>query len=241
MNDKIKEFYDTQDTVNYGYEFVRWFSTARRWRDYYWTSNALRTYIQKFHFDSCFELGPGPGTWTKFIFRHNPAASYHLLDISKKMKNEFHAELRNDHYVSYTVDDFQNVQVGSVYDLFFSSRALEYMNDKPSVIHKIHDLLSVNGTAVVITKNRELGWRRHQKKWQHQGIATLSEIVSLFKASGFSSLQVYPVLLRIPIVSRLTSWLPPFLYKKIQSIDLANGRNNVVLHIVESVIIIAKK
>ena len=71
------------------YEFNIWFTTPRLFLDYWMTHQVINYHLAKLKFNSCLELGPGPGTWTKLLFRHSPEADFDLVDISLHNLGQF--------------------------------------------------------------------------------------------------------------------------------------------------------
>lgn len=98
------------------------------------------------------ELGPGPGTWTKLFVETHPDASLTLVDISEEMLGQAKRELNSD-TIEYVLSDFREYEghTGAV-DFFFSSRAIEYIEDKSMVAGKVSSLLKEGGKGFIITK-----------------------------------------------------------------------------------------
>ena len=98
------------------------------------------------------ELGPGPGTWTKLFVETHPDASFTLIDISEEMLGQAKRELNLD-AIEYVLSDFREYEghTGAV-DFFFSSRAIEYIEDKSMVANKVTSLLKGGGKGFIITK-----------------------------------------------------------------------------------------
>ena len=67
--------------------------------------------VIKFHTDkkslnSCFELGPGSGIWTKKLLMKNPNSKFFLMDISKEMSNQFNMNIGERKNVTFKLGDF---------------------------------------------------------------------------------------------------------------------------------------
>ena len=93
------------------YEFNRWFSDVGVRRGYFMTCNSILYQLNKVSFASCLELGPGPGTWTKILFRKNVRAQFDLVDISKEMKTQFILEMRNQKNVNYAITNMMKLRI----------------------------------------------------------------------------------------------------------------------------------
>lgn len=212
-NDFIKDLYDTEVPNKYQqYEFDRWFADSASWVDYVMTHRSIRHHLKDITFSRVLELGPGPGTWTRLLFRHNPLATFDLVDISEAMKCEFDLEMRGGHDgVRYIVSDFISSKLDGGYDFFFSSRAIEYFSDKRSLVHKLSEQLVSGATGVVITKNR--GFSRDNRP-QHSGQMKPQEFKELLQEGGFSVLGIFPCVIRIPLLGRLSIRIPLRIFKR---------------------------
>lgn len=214
-NKEIKEVFDKTVSKKYkdDYEFERWFRTHRDWLDYYMTHESIENLLKNLDFSECLEVGPGPGTWTKLLFKKNPEANYHLFDISKEMEKQFRLEMRQHTNISYKVQDFMEAEIekGS-YDLFFSSRAIEYFEDKESLFHKISLSLRDGGRGIIVTKNRGFGFRRDNRK-HHSGQLDSRELESLLNRSGLKVEVLYPAVFRLPIIDRFSPIFSKKFYK----------------------------
>lgn len=200
-NKKIKDLYSDVIPGRYqnNYEFNRWFVSPRDRLDYFMTHFAIQHHLSGTTFESCLEFGPGPGTWTRLLYRQNPKAKFDLVDISAEMKNQFELEMRTKDNVAYHLTDIMDFRPSEPYDFFFSSRAIEYLEDKKGFLKKLHnDFLRPGGKGMIVTKN-PLFNPGHQKKdtrFQHQGQIPSSEMIKMLQDAGFSNIKVYPVIIR---------------------------------------------
>lgn len=97
------------------------------------------------------EVGAGPATWTRYFVETHPDARFTLVDISEEMLAQARQALQNG-TVEYIHSDFMEYTSGHHFDFFFSSRALEYFEDKAGFARKVASLLKSGGTGFVVTK-----------------------------------------------------------------------------------------
>jgi len=209
INEEIKQHYNTNIQDRYGgeYEFKRWFSSSRLMLDYTMHYRALSYHLANISFHRCLEIGPGPGTWTRLLYRHNPKASFDLVDISGAMREQFQLEMRAQPSVNYIVEDIMAFEQKEPYDFVFSSRAFEYFDDKPRFIKKLHSFLKIGGTGMIITKNPTQGFLRTNTHIEHSGDIKPDDLVALLRAEHFTDIKVYPVIIWVPFLSRLSRCL----------------------------------
>ncbi|OJI07349.1 hypothetical protein BK004_01290 [bacterium CG10_46_32] len=208
-NQEIKELYERSIAEKYqnDYEFRRWFLTDRLRLDYFMTRTAIAHHLQGVMFSSCLEFGPGSGIFTATAYRRNPSARFDLIDISEAMKKQFVLEMRPIPNVSYMIGDIMEHDFGdSTYDLFYSVRAVEYVDDQEGFFKKVHGLLNAGGHGVIVTKNPHYGSaeRGESTRSQHRGKLGVNQTEQLLAEVGFKNIQIYPVIIRLPIIERLT-------------------------------------
>lgn len=152
---QIKDFYN-QSLQKSGntYEFDRWGKTAQMRAGYMNTKSALHAVVSRYLRDDMkvFELGPGPGTWTKEMFAIAPRASYELVDISEEMLKQAKDALKNYTNVTFTQSDILDFSPEQTYDFFFSSRILEYVPNKDRAIKVIATALAPGAYGYLVTK-----------------------------------------------------------------------------------------
>jgi len=136
------------------YEYDRWFSTSEREAGYRMTKAAIAEHVLPFLRPNMrvLEVGAGPGTWTKELLGKEPNLWVDIVDISDEMLAQARATLSGFARISYTRSDIASFSPTHEYDLFFSSRALEYMPDKGTVIDVIARALKEDGVGCVLTK-----------------------------------------------------------------------------------------
>lgn len=217
MNKEIKELYNQNivDVYKNRYEFNRWFSSQRLALDYSMMYRKIMSLVSTLPFKSCFELGPGPGTWTRLLFNVNPSASYTLIDISEEMKKQFEMEMRSGNSnVSYKISDFLDYQSDKEFDLFFSSRAIEYIVPLEKVVEKIKFLLKDDGVGVIVTKNPRYFKFGKDKRSQHQNQIDPGRIKLLLEKNGFTNIVLSPCIIRIPLIDRFSMYFSEYIFKK---------------------------
>ena len=208
-NNDVRKFYDSQISEKFDneYEFRRWHKDPQDRSDYFTIHESIARRIIGVKFADYFELGPGPGTWTTLFYRANPNAAFTLVDISKEMSNQYSLEMRTLPNVEYIVSDLLDFKESKKIDLFFSSRALEYIEDKKAAIKKISELMRPGAQGYIITKNPERGLKRRvDSRPLHQGQISFKELKQLLSENGFSHIEAYPSVVRMPAGRLFPSW-----------------------------------
>lgn len=241
VNKKIKDFYDSNidDKYKNDYEFNRWFKNPRLRLDYYMTYKSIKYHLGDIKFESCLELGPGPGTWTRILYKKNPEAIFDLVDISTSMKCQFIHEMRQQPNINYVIGDINEYSFQKEHDFFFSSRAIEYLDDKKKLLENIFKNLKSSGHGMLVTKNPDFGLfhRIKTNRWQHSGQISILELTGMLKGTGFTGIKAYPVIVRLPIIDRINQNLAEKLFEKVYKHEVSTN----ILPFVESYIIIFKK
>ena len=154
QTEQVKNKYnkDIEDKYNGDYERERWFKNDIQKAGYEMTLSAIKKRALGRVYSSCFELGPGHGTWTKELLEYNGGASYDLLDISSEMLKLVSDRFKDKKNINYIEGDFLEFKPEKQYDFFFSSRAIEYIPEKEDVVKKISNLISSGGRGFIITK-----------------------------------------------------------------------------------------
>ena len=80
--------------------------------------------IKDLDFKNLFELGCGPGTWTKAFLNKNQKAKFLLVDISKKMLDQAKKNLKNYKNIKYIEEDFLKFKTAEKFDCFFLQEQL---------------------------------------------------------------------------------------------------------------------
>lgn len=222
-NSYIKGMYNSDIKKKYknNYEFNRWFSNTHSYLDYYMSYKSIKHKVKKIDIKSCFELGPGPGTWTKLIYRIHPKCKFKLIDISKSMKEQFLLEMRDQSNIDYEVCDFNSYKFNENYDLFFSSRAIEYIEKKEELIKKMYEILNEKGKGIIITKNENYCFPKiiqkfKKRRLQHSEILDKKMIKKILINNGFKNVKFYPSIIRFPygLFYNLSKFIWQKTYKK---------------------------
>lgn len=204
MNNKeIKCVFNSKAKSKYNghYEFNRWFKTKTAQAGYEMTLNSINFHLEgHLACRNLLELGPGPGTWTKTLLSKNKFTA-DLIDISGEMLRQAKENLREYGGINYFESDFLDFNSAITYDLFFSSRALEYLLDKKAAVIKISRLLRSDGFGFIITKtpkyffNKLLG---RKESALHRSQISPNLLISLLRDNGFKDIKAYPVTISIP-------------------------------------------
>jgi 2-polyprenyl-3-methyl-5-hydroxy-6-metoxy-1,4-benzoquinol methylase len=207
-NHAVKDFYNSQMPGKFGddYEHERWFRDDIQRAGYHLTLRAVSRHVlsdERLNPSRVLELGPGAGTWTKFLAKRFPRAKIDVVDISREMLARAKKALEKETHISYTETDILDWTPKVTYDFFFSSRVIEYIDDKQAFVDKIFSVLSPGARGFVITKmphyTREKLLRR-KSSTLHQGQIEPSELLKLFRDAGFHDVVAYPVTVSIPVL-----------------------------------------
>jgi ubiquinone/menaquinone biosynthesis C-methylase UbiE len=206
----IKKLYDDYASKPEGYEYQRWRKDIVCQRDYEQTLRSLFYHLDDRHFGSILEVGCGVGTWT--VHLRNYCESMTLVDISKRMIEITLNRLRelNFHNISGIVSDFQVpcLDANEKYDAIFSIRAIEYMENKATVLSNMYRLLNPGGLIFIITKNPHRGQIpflslitkktifKLPKMFSHE--SHYKNVLVLMQKAGFRSPNAYPVIVSYP-------------------------------------------
>ncbi len=221
---EVKELYNTTLKASRNpYEEERWFKSPQRRAGYASTRSAVEQYALPHLQDGTniqvFELGPGPGTWTKLLLQKAPAAHFDLVDISEEMLKQAAAALATHQNVNFIVSDILDFVPARQYDYFFSSRIIEYVPDKDKAVQIIAESLKSGAYGYIVTKTPQK--RRPFGKpvttpLHMQQVAAL-ELARLFESHGCSVIRKVNVTCVFPglrssiadrVLSRVCRFLP---------------------------------
>jgi trans-aconitate methyltransferase len=197
----IKQFYDGKmpEKFSGSYEQKRWASSPILKAQFTMTRDTLRHHLpQDKSSKRVLELGCGPGTWTKELLRIDPLAHIDVVDISHEMLEQARVMLKDKGMISFYESDFLAFRVSQKYDLFFSSRALEYFPDKVPVVAKIYGALAPGKSAFLITKMPHKRGRKLGK--MHEAQVHYKELRKIFYDAGFVKVKMYPATINIPLI-----------------------------------------
>jgi SAM-dependent methyltransferase len=196
MNTKeIEKFYDDNLSVSdSSYESNRWKKTSQGRGSYKNTLAAITQYsLPYIPTSGCiFELGPGPGTWTKVLLQQAPNVSYDLVDISSEMLSQAKAALPPSADISLIHSDILDFVPTKQYDYFFSSRMIEYVPEKNIAVQRIAKAMKQGAQGFIITKTPQYS-RPFSKRLSspiHQLQITDEALVKLFVENGISVKKV---------------------------------------------------
>jgi hypothetical protein len=126
------------------------------------------------------------------------------------------------------------------YDLFFSSRAIEYFDNQVAVIKKISTLLNSSGRGIIISKNPDFGFpKRRDPRPQHSGQLSIGALIEFLQAEGLADINCYPAVVRLPVIDRFSTRLSEYLYRRVCTSKLEHG--SILSRFSESYIVTFKK
>jgi len=215
--DYVREHYNKL-VKGFDYEGYRWRKDLASKEQYKETKKSIL-----FHFSpekEILEIGPGPGTWTKLII--NDSKKITLLDISKEMLNQ--AKQNISKKASFICSDFLDFKTKKKFDLIFSSRAIEYIEDKEKMAKKFKNILKNKGKILIITKNPFRRWRKillkNKQDKLHDNWISIKDFRNLLEKNNFKNIRIYPVIFScLPfqnffLVRKLNSLMHNLFYKK---------------------------
>lgn len=236
----VKGHYDTKipDSFDGDYEYHRWFKNDLLKMGYEMTRDTLLRILPGFSYKKYIEVGCGPGTWTKFFTDKHPNAEYTLVDISTEMLGLAKKKLENVASVNFIESDFTKLDASETYDMFVSSRAIEYMKDKDAVVEKISSVLRSGGQGYIVTKtpkylrNKLLGRKTSSF---HSAQISPQRLQLLLQRHGMRDIVVYPVTMSFPL------WKSVFLSKLLYTLFSRMRLNAVSQFFCESYVVVFKK
>lgn len=151
--------------------------------------------------DRLLEIGCGPGTWTDLCLERTRQMT--IVDISSEML-KLVRQRYNESPIDFICGDYLVEEVATLgtFDIIFTSRAVEYMDDKRSVVEKSARLLKPGGVLIIITKNPL--WMDKQRENRqgtgaeddiHGDWVSWTDLESFYAASGLENIASYPVCL----------------------------------------------
>jgi len=207
-NEFVKAFYNETMPEKFGddYEHERWFRDPIQRAGYELTKKAITRHVlsdDSLNPVRILELGPGAGTWTKLLLARFPDAYVDLLDISKEMLARAERMIGRKERVHSIESDVLTWKPEGKYDYFFSSRVVEYIDDKKQFCKKIFGALEAGGRGFLITKmphyERERFFGRRTSQF-HEGQIAPGALRDQLLAAGFIDVDCYPVTTSIPLL-----------------------------------------
>jgi len=222
---EVKDIYNSliKEKLDGDYENNRWFKDDIAKTGYMMTRDVINHYINSTNLiiKNYLELGPGPGTWTKLFVQRFPTATFDLVDISKEMlflaKNKF--ALHEN--INFFESDFLKFNSAKKYELFFSSRVIEYLPDKKKAIEKIYSFLSEDGYGFIITKMPKYFINKlinRKTSALHSGQIYPRHFKKILKESGFRNIKIYPVTMVFPFLK--SAFVNKVIYKTFARLPL---------------------
>lgn len=205
--EEVKNIYNAaiRKVFHGDYEHHRWFHSALARADYDATKSSIYFHVldRKPVFRDYLELGQGAGTWTAEFIAYNPTASFDAIDISKEMIALAKEKLGESARIRYFERNFLDFEPDKKYDLFFSSRVIEYIPDVDMVVKKISSLLQSGGEGFIITKTPKYARNRllfRKASVLHKGQIPPSMLKSTLEKNGFRDVAMYPVTMHFPLL-----------------------------------------
>ncbi len=193
---EVKEYYNKKISQDKNYENDRWAKNNIQKANFIMTRDTILHNIKNINYKTCLELGPGHGTWTELLLDKSKEAKYDLVDISREMLSLAKEKFKIQKNIQYFESDFLNFKFVRTYDFFFSSRAIEYIDDKEKTVKKIVDVLNRNGQGFIITKTphyvRTKLMNRKVSKF-HSGQILPSVLKKIMQKNGLVDIKIYPV------------------------------------------------
>lgn len=213
----VKNIYNdiVKDKFQGDYEYNRWFKDEPSKAGYDMTKQAIEShFLNQIDFRNYLEVGCGPGTWTILFLEKNKQADFTLVDISAEMLKLAEKKLSNYGNLSFFEKDFLKFSAEKKYDLFFSSRAIEYFPDKNEFIKQVDNLLLSRSRGFIITKTPKY-WSYKIKgrkiSEMHKGQISPAELNNILLENNFADISFYPAVMIFPFLKSI--WLNKILYK----------------------------
>jgi SAM-dependent methyltransferase len=207
------------DQSSKDYSTERWFDPSPRSPYAYSITRArLLEATQLSPMDDVFELGCGPGTWTRLLAER--CAHVTAVDISAVMI-ERAAQFVKPYNITFVHANILAYEPTRQYDCVVSSRAIEYVADKDDLCRKLAALVADGGRLVIVSKTPLSVWRgrrvlrnlakvpRHRGVESSQPSATTPHymqrispwmLARLLRAHGLEDIAIRPVILGLPVL-----------------------------------------
>lgn len=246
----VRKYYNStvKDKYKGNYEHARWFSNPLKQAGYHMTKYVVDNFVVKTIKKSSssqskvLELGPGAGTWSKVLVESLPKSKFDLVDISKEMLDNCRRTLAdaglNAENVSFFEENFIDWQTKEKYDLFFSSRVIEYFPDKRILAEKIYSLMNSGAQGYIITKTPKYLFDRIRGRAEqafHSGQIKPKHFKEILMRAGFSDVEIRPVTFSFPLAS--SAPLNMFLHK----IFRCSSLNTPLSYLTESYLVSFRK
>jgi 2-polyprenyl-3-methyl-5-hydroxy-6-metoxy-1,4-benzoquinol methylase len=224
------------DTTSVEYQTDVWFEPSMRSPYVYdITHRRLVGLLRLCGDEDVFEIGCGPGTWTRIIA--SQAHSVTALDISRSMIEKAQSFVQ-PYDVNFIHSDVLQYTPTRTYDRVVSLRAIEYVVDRVALVERLASLVRDGGELVIVSKTPFSIWRG--RRWlasiaqrMADGARAISADASPIEAShhnqeepfymkrispwhlarllrntGFDNITVYPVIVGLPILAGIHGDVP---------------------------------
>ena len=187
-----------------GNEYIdhRWKNHPVSRSHYQHTKNSVEFAFSQFggSVNHMLEIGSGPGTWTDICLSHTREMT--IVDISSEMLKLVRDRFKN-RPIELICGDYisDEVSLPEDFDVIFSARALEYMDNKRAMVAKSSRILKNKGFLVIITKNPR--WMDKKKddlrsggsseEYIHSDWIGWRELESYYREHGLKNVVTYPV------------------------------------------------
>jgi trans-aconitate methyltransferase len=137
------------------------------------------------------------------LLQRFPDAAIDLVDISKEMLARVRSAIGEREELRFIESDINIYKPEFKYDYFFSSRVLEYIDDKQKFCARIFSILKKGSRGFLITKmphyKREKFLRKGKSTLHHGQIAP-DELKALLHEAGFVDIHMFPVTMVFPLL-----------------------------------------
>lgn len=238
-NKKIETYYDEYISGNQinDYEYFRWHASKIKEAGYKMTLESIFKFIDDRSYHALLEIGPGSGVWSKILIKRLKPTSFDLLDLSQVMVDQLKNTLK-EHDVNIIKGDVQELSEDNKYDFVFSSRSIEYWDDKRKGMANIFKAMKNGSKGIIITKSphyfRQRLFRKRINEFHSKQI-DYKKMEKLLGEVGFINIKIYPCVLNIPLLSSAN--LNLFFWRILKNIKL----NKLYATITESYIISFEK
>jgi len=182
-----KRTYNSKDYGNRSYSEWKWLRKPHTKSIYNQTKFSIESTLDRKGLN-CLEIGIGDGIWTELLLKRE--FNVDGIDISTRMLDMAKERLGNR--INYILADFNEVILKNKYDLIYSIRCIEYIDDKKKAINKIYNLLNHSGKVIIVTKNPSFIAIKWQDRDMHKGQIYSKDLKILMHEAGFKDIKVIP-------------------------------------------------
>lgn len=222
------------DRTSVEYNTEQWFEKSYRSPFLYEITHRRLVELLALHGDEeVFELGCGPGTWTRVMA--SQARNVTAVDLSQEMIARARDFVR-PFDVSFTHCDILRYAPTRRYDRVVSLRAIEYIVDKAALVDQLARLTREGGELVVVSKTPFSVWRG--RRWaatvasrlgrfarrlllapqdgklgaesgaMHMPRISPWRLARLLRGAGFERITIHPVIVGLPLMAAIEGDIP---------------------------------